>query len=339
MMKKLILLVFVLLMGIGIGGFLTYLKLKSNTNNLLKIRAIRSSQNGLINPLVEYEISSSFYDKALKLFREDIQKVVDEKIKNKQADEIAVYFRSLNNGPWFGIKEDDAFFPASLMKVPLMIAYYKWTEEDPNILKKEIKYDDSYFKMLGNFNDFQYFKSENPIEVGKTYTVEELIERMIINSDNNAKNLLILNLDTPERLFKIYTDLGLASVPELRGTGDILSVHEYATFFRVLYNASYLSKDLSQKALKLLTETNFKQGLVGKLPQDIQIAHKFGEHQDDNDQYKQLHDCGIVYYPSYPYLICFMTRGQSFDDLTKVIQDLSLEVYNNIHEQIQRDGE
>ena len=334
-MKKWILVLFlVTAFACGWGGFLIG---KSGSGQIQKnylIKAIRSSQNGLTNPLLEYEISSTFYQKTLKLFKENIQKIVDQKIQNKEVDEIAVYFRGLNNGPWFGIKEDENFFPASLLKVPLLIAYLKWQEENPEILKNEVKYEESYFKLLGNFNNFQYFKSENPIEVGKTYTVQELIEKMVIDSDNNAKNLLILNLDSPERLFKVYTDLGLASPPELRGEGDILSVHEYATFFRILYNASYLSKENSQKALELLTKTKFNQGLVAKLPQDIKIAHKFGEHQDQEQNFKQLHDCGIIYYPSYPYLLCVMTRGQGFENLEKVIQEISLEVYNELNSQI-----
>lgn len=332
-MKALAAVVSFLILGLVAGFFLGRSQVKRQ-EEIFKINAIRTAQNGLINPLLEYEISNSFYQKTLKIFKEDVQKIVDQKIQNKEADEIAIYFRGLNNGPWFGIQEDKPFFPASLLKVPLMIAYYKWSEETPEILKKEIKYEEGYFKLLGNFNNVQYFKSENPIEVGKTYPVQELIERMIIDSDNNAKNLLILNLDTPERLYRIYTDLGLASPPELRGEGDILSVHEYATFFRILYNASYLSKENSQKALELLTKSKFNKGLVTRLPQDLTIAHKFGEHQDDKGNFKQLHDCGIVYYPSYPYLLCVMTRGQEFANLEKVIQEISLGVYEELNNQI-----
>lgn len=302
----------------------------------MKIKAIRTSQNGLVNPLLEYEISSEFYSKALRLFREDIKKIVAQKIQNREADKIAVYFRSLNNGPWFGINEDENFFPASLLKVPLMIAYLKWAEENPEILKKEIKYEESYFKLPGNFNNLQYFKPENPIELGKTYTVWELIERMIIDSDNNAKNLLVLNLDIMERLLKVYTDLGLVTPPEFRGEGDVLSAHEYASFFRILYNASYLSKENSQKALELLTKTKFNQGLVAKLPQDLTIAHKFGEHQDKKQTFKQLHDCGIVYYPSYPYILCIMTRGENFEVLEKVIQEISLATYEETSKQFEK---
>ncbi len=317
-------------------GFFLGKNYPQDNQPLFKIKAMRTSQNGLTNPLLEYEISSEFYSKILRIFRGDVQKVADQKIQNNEADEVALYFRALNNGPWFGIKEDVNFFPASLLKVPLMITYFKWAEENPDILQKEIEYSEEVFKLLGNYNNLQYYQSENPIETGQTYTVQELIERMIINSDNNAKNLLIINLDRLERLNQFYADLGIATPPELRGEGDVLSVHEYATFFRILYNASYLSKEDSQKALELLTQTKFNQGLVTKLPQDLTIAHKFGEYEDKNNQFKQLHDCGIVYYPSYPYLLCIMTRGKDFASLEKVIQDLSLAVYQEVSKQIEK---
>lgn len=331
-MKKLLVIILIPLC-LTFGFFLGKNYPKDN-QALFKIKAMRTSQNGLTNPLLEYEVSSEFYSKALRIFRQDVQKIADQKIQNDEADEIALYFRALNNGPWFGIKEDVNFFPASLLKVPLMITYFKWAEEDPEILQKEVEYSEDVFKLLGNFNNFQYYQSENPIETGKTYPIQDLIERMIIDSDNNAKNLLIINLDRLERLNKFYADLGTATPPELRGEGDVLSVHEYATFFRILYNASYLSKENSQRALELLSKTKFNQGLVAKLPQDLTIAHKFGEHQDEKQTFKQLHDCGIVYYPSYPYLLCIMTRGNNFDNLEKTIQELSLTVYQEVDKQV-----
>jgi hypothetical protein len=48
----------------------------------------------------------------------------------------------------------------------------------------------------------------------------------------------------------------------------------------------------------------------------------------------QLHDCGIVYYPKRPYILCVMTRGEKMDVLPKVIKEISTEVYRNVDEQV-----
>jgi len=49
----------------------------------------------------------------------------------------SVYFRDLNNGMWFGINEGVFYRPASMLKVPVMIAYFKLAESTPAILAKK----------------------------------------------------------------------------------------------------------------------------------------------------------------------------------------------------------
>ena len=71
------------------------------------------------------------------------------------------------------------------------------------------------------------------------------------------------------------------------------------------------------------------------MPSDIQIAHKFGERgiaRVGKPEQKQLHDCGIVYYPKRPYLLCVMTRGEDFDKQARIIQDISKIVYTKVHQ-------
>jgi beta-lactamase class A len=299
-------------------------------NQTSRVTALRLGQDGLISPLVEYEISENVYREDLASFDDKIQKLVNDFQTKKMADTVSVYFRSLYDGPWFGIKPDDSFFPASLLKVPIMVAYFKMAETNPSLLTKKITYDEGYQK-LGNFNEDQYFKSEKTIQPGQTYTVEELIEYMIKYSDNNAKNILVMNFDDMNQLFQVYVDLGIATPPELKTGEDVLSVHEFATFFRVLFNASYLSKEMSKKALELLTQTTFNLGIKEGVPDKTTVADKFGEHTFDD--IKQLHDCGIVYHPGNPYILCIMTRGSNFDSLEKVISGISKAVYDNVNGQ------
>ena len=116
---------------------------------------------------------------------------------------------------------------------------------------------------------------------------------MIAFSDNEAKNMILENLDT-ETLDKIYSDLGI-DIPGLRSPDDFMTVKEYSSFFRILYNATYLNKKMSEKALEYLSHSNFSKGLLGKLPADVVVAHKFGERGLADSNTKQLHDCGIIY--------------------------------------------
>ena len=62
--------------------------------------------------------------------------------KNKgHAQEVSVYFRDLQYGPTFGIDEYSKFSPASLLKLPMMISYLSLSEDNPDILNKEIYFE------------------------------------------------------------------------------------------------------------------------------------------------------------------------------------------------------
>jgi beta-lactamase class A len=234
--------------------------------------------------------------------------------------EMAVYLRDLNNGPWLGIDENKKFAPASLLKIPVMIAYYAEAERNPSILNQKVVYTDTT-----NLNANENIKPNNAIEKGKEYTINELIRRMIVYSDNDAMALLVEKLPLSIQ-DKVYQDLGL-SIPGARTLEDFMTVKEYASFFRILYNASYLSKEYSQKALELLSEVDFANGIRAGVPSKIRVANKFGERNFQGR--KQLHDCGIVYYPNNPYLLCIMSRGDDFSEMAQSIRDVSALVYRD----------
>lgn len=111
-----------------------------------------------------------------------------------------------------------------------------------------------------------------------------------------------------------------------------ITVKEYASFFRILFNSSYLSRENSEKALRLLDATDYNDALPAGVPPGIQVAHKFGE-AGTVEVERQLHDCGIVYFPDHPYLACIMTRGKELDGLKQSIVDISKFIYGKVDEQ------
>lgn len=287
---------------------------------------IRSGGYKFISPLLECDQNAvSSQINGLDPLRNKIaQKIADFK-QNGTISDAAVYFRDLNNGPWFGVDEHAAFSPASLLKLPVMMAYYKKAESEPQLLDRKIKYEGKD-ELL-----FQNIHPTNSIEIGKTYTVDNLIERMMIYSDNASLTLLEDNIE-PVLIDKITLDLGVETANE-KTPEDYMSVKGYAGLFRILYNASYLEKRLSEKVLEILSRTEFIKGLVAGVPKSIKISHKFGERELPGGV-KQLHDCGIVYDPHHPYLLCVMTRGSDYNKLAFVISQISKVIYEDIHSKI-----
>lgn len=324
--------------GAGLGfilGFFTSDKqekiTETESGQQQQFTEIRAGGYEFTNPLLDCENFHPSVSKNHVSLKTQLNDYVNSALQAGLAESISVYYRSLNNGPWIGINEDSFYMPASMLKVPLMIAVYKKAQYESGFMNKKI----DYTRVLDpSFT--QNIVDNVKIEVGKSYTVEELVEYMIMHSDNNAKELLLAQIGD-EFLINVMIDLGV-NIKNRDLSVDFVSPKEYSAFYRILYNSSYLSRDYSEKALKLLSKTMFSQGIPGKLPKTIKIAHKFGERGFQSTDIKQLHDCGIVYFENNPYLICIMTRGNSFDNLVGIISDISEIVYKSVNEDISSQG-
>lgn len=113
---------------------------------------------------------------------------------------------------------------------------------------------------------------------------------------------------------------------------NFISPKQFALFFRILRNSTYLDLDTSEKALEILSKSDYKDGLVAGVPSDITVSHKFGEHaskDSSGNKIYQLHDCGIIY-GSYNYLLCIMTMGKDYDNLKNDIMSISKFIYGEV---------
>ncbi len=263
-------------------------------------------------------------NKELKPFRYKVNALIESKMKEGKASAVSVYFRDLDNGNWFGIGEHEKFSPESQLKLPLMIAYFKWAESNPLALRKTITFDGEHDGI-----ERQQRRPFKALEPGRSYAVNDLIFRMIAYDDDMAYTLLFANL--PKRhLNKIFTDLNVEYDPAKKG--DFLSLSSYAAFYRVLFNASYLTEEMSEKALRYLSRSIFTEGMVAGIPPNIDIVSKHGERtiQSFADQDKgiyQLHESGIIYHPNRPFLLGIVVRGNTYKQLTNTIRDITSLVY------------
>lgn len=270
-----------LVVGLIIGYFVPKIFL-NDTHEVVNIEVHRfQAEYPFINPLMacdfgEQKIYSSFEGKIIDYLA--------KAKKQKKIAEVSVIFRDLKKGDWFGIEEEREFAPASLLKVPLMMVYFKEAEENPGIFNEKIYFDGVHENItVRNIIPTVGLKKGD-------YTVEELIKMMIIYSDNDALDLLFKHLDDYKKMDALYSDLGISPADLQSKEENIVSVRTYSSLFRVLYNASYLSKEMSNKALEILSRSEFGDGIKAKLPREIKIAHKFGERGTVEDL--QLHDCG-----------------------------------------------
>jgi beta-lactamase class A len=250
--------------------------------------------------------------------------VTDENTKGITQN-VSIYFHDPTTGEWMTVNGTEQYALASLIKLPLLIMVYKQAEVNPPLLSETIQYNGTHD------NDVENFKPTEPEEMqkGHSYTVDDLGLRMIDYSDNSAMDLLTSRI----KLSEFNDNLEQLNFSPIQGNSQsdvLMTVGKYATFFRILYNATYLNPVMSEKTLKLLTQTTFISGIVAGVPKNIPVAHKFGERAYDSSTTKELHDCGIVYYPKHPYILCIMSKGYDFKSLESVIQTISQKTYDTV---------
>lgn len=292
-------------------------------------QSLRLGGYDFINPLLVCNINNSNVYAKNNLLTQEMQSIINTNKSSGAISKASVYFTDLVTGSWANVDGTEQFYPSSLGKIPLMIAYYQMSESDPSLLTKELTYP------VGStdLNQMQDIAPAQAIVPGRAYTVEQLIGYMIKYSDNNATALLDSDIN-PDTLSRVYGDLGIPSEENVNlANADFITAHQVSTMFRVLYNGTYLSRDNSEKALQLLSQVSFTQGLAAGVASSTVVSHKLGlvgigagavspEHE--------LHDCGIVYAKD-PYLMCVMTRGTApLPQLEGIIAELSKAAYDSV---------
>jgi len=328
--------IFALTIGIWLGSTILFkqdtINKKSGHHDSTEMRRDPNDDFGnkdldkLINPLLdcEGELTEISY-----VFAQGLNAEVEKHKKKPGIRDIAVYFRHLQAGMWTGVNTNNQFIPASLLKVPLMIAAYKQLEMDPSFATRKFAFSDNIPPAFPN-----RIPGSKALVIRQSYTLEELIEYMIVYSDNDAATIIKQSI-SQQILDHVFKDLGAKSVFDESGVYGI-SPKIYGSFLRILYNATYLNRYHSAKALEVMSRVEYKNALVAGINDpSITIAHKFGERESEHG--KQLHDCGIVYTNDKigDYLICIMVKGgNDYAPMEEIIRDISRYVYTESQKNI-----
>lgn len=315
-----------LLVGVGWGarGW------QQRRHEAARERRVRLPGFRLVSPLLDVELpEGASVDREPIPFKYKVERYVQAQLASRRARDVSVYYRDLLDGPWFGVNENRKYNPASMMKVPVMIAWLKRAERDPRALEEAFVFDER-----GYPGRPQTIAPERSLVAGGRYTVEELLRYMLAYSDNKAMWLLF-NALRPEELADVLDSMDVSNDPD--DTTNAMSAHGYSGFFRILYNASYLGREMSGRALELLTIQEFPRGIAAGVPKGVTVAAKFGESTSgERGAEVQLHEFGIVYHPRGPYILGVMTAGSDWGTQADIIKEVSSLVYEEIESQAAR---
>lgn len=228
--------------------------------------------------------------------------------------EIGIYFEYLPSGVSIGVNEAFEVRLASLVKTPLVMGIYKEIEKgkisEDTVLTLQEEHLDPKFGDLWKRG------------AGTTLTVKEAIDLALIKSDNTAANALASILP-PKALDEVFDNLDIETTTE--GTTNLITPESYSSIFRSLYLSSTVSQESSNKILDILTRTDFNQQIAAGVPENIPVAHKIGIYASENSR----SDCGIVYVPKRPYLLCIITKADE-EESRAYMSHISKMIYSYI---------
>lgn len=203
----------------------------------------------------------------------------------------SLYLRNLKTSETLIVNPKQTFYSASLFKIPVVVAVMQDIEDGKYKLTDKITYTKEF-----------YFNGSGSIQnnkEGTQYTIEELINKLLKESDNAAQAMLMSHLtnDTPYALMPNSNRITTTDV------GNILED---------LYSDAYLKEPSIDYILEKMTKTLFDDRLNLGLPTDVVFSHKIGNWAESGS----WHDCGIMKYENNAYAVCLMSKGTTFEEFT-----------------------
>ena len=248
-----------------------------------------------------------------------MMKILDQ-IRTAQGH-VALYYRPLEGGCALMHNENEPLLAASVIKIPIMVeAFRRFGEGSLNPEDVHTLRDAEKLPSCGALNR---------MHDGLQVTLRDLVELMIVLSDNTATNILIdlLGIDSVNATMrangltrstlrrKLFDRAGHEA-----GIENTVTAREMGMLLEKMYAGTLVSPEASREMLEILRN----QKLNGKMPfflkpRGISCAHKTGE--DDGI----THDVGVVYTRK-PFVLCMLSNETQVPVFERMIQDTAREL-------------
>ena len=235
----------------------------------------------------------------------------------------SVYLEDLTTGQTLQIQPDKLYPAWSLLKLIVLSTILNKVDQGHLSLEQTMDTPEP-----DQSSPPQFIKIQDPSE---SPTLRELLERLICYSDN-AASFELAKLFRAETFQQNLECMGLPQTApgKPRNTLPDISARQFAQALHTLYLANYLSPELSEFALELMSTSVYDSQIITGLPAGTPAAHMVGFNADHGD----FHDCGIVYLPGHPYILCVMSSHNTREEADEIIHKISNIVFQYITQQI-----
>lgn len=239
-----------------------------------------------------------------------------------------VYVRDIEGGYGYGVRPDEQFFSASVIKVPIMVAVFRRIDEGELSLSDTFKTEKSDWAAGAGWMQWQ--------DHGESHTVYDYLWMMMTQSDNVATNALMRKVGGKEYVNEVSRSLGakdtavVQKVTSERGAVPMLdnrtTARDMAVILEKIAGGEAASKKSCRAMVDIMVQNYLDSWLVNGLPKDadVDIANKGGW------LYKVYDDVAIVFHEKHPYAVAILSKYGDDGPLEAepTLKTISEEVWN-----------
>ena len=255
--------------------------------------------------------------------RERIEEVVSEVEDRVEGyDGVGgVYVQDLDEGYGYGVRADETFFSASIIKVPVMVAVYRKVEQGDLSFSQKVELKEEDWAAGAGWLQWE--------EAGTTQTVGDLLLLMMTQSDNVATNALVRMVGGSDHVNDVARSLGAEDtllyqkVSSERGVVPGLdnrtTPRDMSTMLGEIAEGEAASEKSCGYMIDLMKTNELDWWLDAGLPANVYAANKAGW------LYQVYGDVGIVENDGRRYTVAILSKHGSatVDEGAVLIEDLS----------------
>ncbi|MGB3635927.1 MAG: serine hydrolase, partial [Rubrobacteraceae bacterium] len=224
-----------------------------------------------------------------------------------------VYVRDIESGYGYGVRPNEQFFSASVIKVPVLVAVFRRIDEG------KLSLSDTFPTEQGDWAaGAGWMQWEDP---GQSYSVYDYAYLMMTQSDNVATNALVRKVGGKEYVNEVAESLGAedtvlaqkvtserGAVPDL---DNRMTTRDMAMILEKIANEKAASPESCQAMVDIMLDNYLESWLVDGIPEDadVGIANKGGW------LYKVYDEVGIVFHEDRPYAVAILSKYGPGDPL------------------------
>jgi beta-lactamase class A len=241
-----------------------------------------------------------------------------------------LYVWDLQGDYGYGIRPDEEFFTASIIKVPIMVAVYRKVDEGELSFSQKIEIKEEDWAAGAGWLQWK--------KPGTEMTVGDLLVLMMTNSDNVAANALVRTVGGADHVNEVARSMGAEDtllyqkVSSERGAVPALdnrsTPRDMVAMMRQIAQGKAASEKSCGYMIDLMHEDRLDWWLDAGLPQGVDAANKAGW------LYKVYDEVGFVEDGGHRYVIAILTKHGSADvyegqDLIKALSKTVWESQTN----------